>query len=151
MVFPTMFAGIDTGMVSQASIYAVVAFSYMLLRWKKIFILLSLIVMLGGVLNKAFAFAYVPGGCGTSCMANQNYYGNPYGGNGYYPYPGLPYHSFYGPAQYYFRPWGPSPYQPQYCVECMQRYQQFSAPMSFPGITQWEIPLEAPLIVNLDD
>ena len=92
--------------------------------------------------------------CGSACMANQNYYGRPYNYNNvYYPYQTLQYHSLYGPTQYYFQPYGPSPYQPTDCIQCMQRYQQFTAPMNFPGnnmpITQNNVL--SPLIVQLND
>lgn len=94
------------------------------------------------------------GSCGTSCMANQNYYGRSYNyNNAYYPYQTLPYHSLYGPTQYYFQPYGPSPYQPADCIQCMQRYQQFTQPMSFPGYNMpitYDGPL-APLIVQMND
>ena len=92
--------------------------------------------------------------CGSACMANQNYYGRPYNYNNvYYPYQTLQYHSLYGPTQYYFQPYGPSPYQPTDCIQCMQRYQQFTAPMNFPGnnmpITKNNVL--SPLIVQLND
>jgi hypothetical protein len=84
--------------------------------------------------SKSHAMAYFPGSCGTMCMANRNYYGPPVRPNySYYPYANLPFHSMHGPSPYYFRPYGPSPYQPQDCVTCMQRYQQFTQPWPSSG------------------
>ena len=94
------------------------------------------------------------GSCGTACMANQNYYGRPYNYNNvYYPYQMLQYHSLYGPTPYYFQPYGPSPYQPADCIQCMQRYQQFTAPMNFPG-NNMPITFNGeliPLLVEMND
>jgi hypothetical protein len=146
-----MFAKIDTGSISQFSIYAVVLFSYLINYWRRTLVVSLIALFILAMFNYSHAFAAVggPGVCGTLCMANRNYYGQPYGQNLYYPYPMLPFHSFYGPSPYYFRPYGPSPYQPYNCIECMQRYQQFTSPMGFPtggGMTLWQIPLQAPIV-----
>lgn len=122
MVFPSLQLPIESGMLGQFSFLAVMAFSYFLRFWKKL-IIISTIVLLGlGIFNKAYGFAAVswqgPGqGCGTMCVNNMNYYGRPMG-NPYYYYPGLQYHSFYGPMPYYFRPHGPSPYRPMWMNTC---------------------------------
>ena len=132
MVFTNIFARVEPGTISQLSFYIVLAFSFLLHKWKKI-VLITLVVATGLFTAKTvYAFAYNPNQpnfCGTACMANRNYYGAPVGGNqSYYPYPSLPFHSVFGPSPYYFRPYGPSPYQPPGCIVCMQRYQKFTQP-----------------------
>ena len=129
MVFTNVFARVEPGTISQLSFYLLLAFSYLIHKWKKVMIM-GLILLSGLVaMRTASAIGMFPGSCGTMCMANRNYYGAPMGGNySYYPYPNLPFHSTFGPSPYYFRPYGPSPYQPPGCVVCMQRYQQFTQP-----------------------
>jgi len=148
-----MFAKIEPGTISQFSVYTVVLFSFLLMTWKRLLAALVFVTTLGILIHSAYAYAAMggPGVCGTMCMANRNYYGSPYGGYGFYPYQGPPYHSLYGPTPYYFSPYGPSPYQPYNCVACMQRYQQFTSPMNFPGMTKWTIPMQAPTLVQVDD
>lgn len=155
-----MFARVEPGIISQGSIYLVLLFSFFLYYWKHLLTIFAVIFSVAIALyfsTSAHAIGMAPGGgCGTLCMANYNYYGTPYGNYGYYPYPSLPFHSLQGPTPYYFQPYGPSPYQPNDCIACMQRYQQFTAPMSFPnyygspGITKVEfrIPLLAAQVVQ---
>jgi hypothetical protein len=139
MVFPSMFTSVEPGVISQGSIFFVIAFSFVLYYWKRLLALIAVVASISIIFycSKAHAAMAVPGSCGSSCMATNNsiynYYGQPYGGNAWYPYANLPFQSLYGPTQYYFPTYGPSPYQPTDCIACMQRYQQFSAPMMFPG------------------
>lgn len=91
-----------------------------------------------------FAVGAFPGACGTSCMANRNYYGSPYGRYPIYPYARMPFHTMNGPSNYYYRPFPPSPYRPVNCVSCAMRYQQYSRPYSGWGsmpMTKIDIPL----------
>ena len=98
--------------------------------------------------SNSFAAWAGPNGnaCGTSCFANMQYYGNPYGRAPFYPYPSTRFHTMYGPTNYYFRPHGPSPYQPSNCVACMMRYNQFSSPMNYhgPGMPMSYKPVQIP-------
>ncbi|MBY0412884.1 MAG: hypothetical protein K2Q18_01900 [Bdellovibrionales bacterium] len=138
MVFPSLFARVEPGMISQGSIYIVIAFSFFLYYWKRLIAIFAVLFSISIIAyySTAHAIGYVPGGCGTLCMANNNYYGTPYGGYGFYPYSSLPFHSLYGPSNYYFQPYAPSPYQPQDCYVCMQRYNMYTSPISSSGITQ---------------
>ena len=148
MVFPALFSSIDQGITSQFSVYLTLIFSYLLNRFKKIAIGLLIVVSLGigiSLFNQAYAIGANPYACGTMCMANQNYYGTPWGHSPIYYYPSMNYHSLYGPTPYYFRPYPPSPYQPHNCVSCMMRYQQFSQPYTGWGggmpFTNIQVPL----------
>jgi len=117
MVFPSLQLPIESGMLSQFSLIFVLGFSYFLKFWKKLVVATLITLSLFIVSKNAFGIAMVPGGCGTMCVNNTNYYGAPWG-NPYYFYPGLQYHSFYGPMPYYFRPHGPSPYRPTWMNQC---------------------------------
>lgn len=122
MVFPSLQLPIESGLIGQFSFFAVMIFSYFLRFWKKLIIVSAILLMTFGVWNKAYGFAAVSWGgpgpaCGTMCVNNYNYYGRPMG-NPYYYYPGLQFHSFYGPMPYYFRPHGPSPYRPMWMNTC---------------------------------
>jgi hypothetical protein len=131
MVFPSLMTQIDSGIASQFSTVAVLIFSFLLNKMKKIALFaLALLALLSLVYSKKiFSATYYPGGCGTLCMANQRYYGPPQGVQPpIYYYPSLQQHALFGPTQYYFSPYGPSPYQPTDCVQCMLQYQQYTAP-----------------------
>lgn len=117
MVFPSLQIPIESGLLSQFSVLFVIGFSYFLKYWKKLTIAALLVLSLMGVSNKVFAFAMAPGSCGTMCVNNTNYYGQPWG-SPYYYYPQLQYHSFWGPMPYYFRPHSPSPYRPMWMNNC---------------------------------
>lgn len=144
MVFPALISKLDPGTITQFSLYSVLCFSLLLKfvhrLWKLVVLAGAIVIGLTLIFSKANAAMGGPGVCGTSCMANRQYYGTPYGMNYYYPYPMLPFHSVYGPTPYYFRPYAPSPYQPYNCIECMQRYQMFTSPMSFQGMTYQHSP-----------
>ena len=132
MIFPSLFSNVDSGVVAQVSAIAVIIFSYVLNKaWKMVIFGALIILSIYGY--RAHAIGAVPGACGTMCVNNRMYYGNPYGGMPVYPYGRLPYHTMYGPTPYYFQPHGPSPYQPYNCVACMMRYNQFqTSPMMMP-------------------
>ncbi len=146
MIFPSLFANVETGMISQMSVYLVLAFSFIINKFRKLLLFAFLLGCTGYFGQKIFALMYVPGGCGTLCMANKNYYGVPWGGNPVYLYPNMPFHSLYGPTPYYFRPYPPSPYRPQDCPVCMLQYQRYTVP--YPGIngstrlTKLHVPYE---------
>lgn len=137
MVFPSLMFRIEPGFISQLSAWSVMAFSFMLYRFKKLMIFataLMIVVLL--FCNRVFAFGLAPSNNYNNFpnynygYNNMNYYGRPWG---YSPptyfYPQLPYHSLYGPQQYYFQPHNYSPYAPVDCPYCNQNQQQ--AP-SFP-------------------
>ncbi|MBY0412885.1 MAG: hypothetical protein K2Q18_01905 [Bdellovibrionales bacterium] len=113
--------------------------------------LFTVILSIALFANTSIAEAGMGGNrCGSSCLAMMGqYYGPTYGGNGFYPYSSLPFHSLYGPSPYYFQPYAPSPYQPQDCFVCMQRYNMYTSPISSPGITKNGVV--APLFVQLND
>lgn len=118
MVFPSFAFQIETGLISQISTLIVIGFSVAINYWKKItlYTLLALSLLVGA--KAAFAIAYVTGHCGTGCVNNTNYYGNPWVRPGVYYYPQTMYHSFYGPTPNYFRPHYQSPYMPQWMYNC---------------------------------
>ncbi len=119
MVFPSLSFSVETGLISQMSTIAVIAFSIAINYWKKITVYIAIIAGVGLFSTQAFSIAMIPGGCGTSCMANQNYYGAPWGYNRpVYYYPQLQYHSFWGPTPQYFRPHNQSPYAPSWYNNC---------------------------------
>ena len=144
MIFPSLFAQVETGLLSQFSVWAVLIFSYFINKWKKIFIILCVPVATFLIINVSKAALAAPGRCGSSCMNSMQYYGTPYGQNPIYLYGGvMPYHSMMGVRPYYFSPYGPSPYQPANCVQCMMRYQQYTNPIYGGGpLTQIVIPFK---------
>lgn len=130
MIFPSLFANIDTGLVSQVSVYSIIIFAFVINKMKKIFISLCLILLTITIYNHAFAAMAAPGHCGSMCMSNRNYYGMSYGqAPPVYYWPTMPFHALYGPTNYYYRPYPPSPYQPVNCVECMMQYQRYTQPI----------------------
>lgn len=133
MIFPSLFAHVETGLISQISAYIILGFSFLINYFKKI-VIIGLLVFISLITFSRLTFAVAAPGVLQS-LGQRNlvqYYGSPYGNYPLYPYPGLPYHALMGPSPYYFRPYGPSPYQPVDCVTCMMRYQQFSSP--YPGM-----------------
>lgn len=118
MVFPSFAFQVETGLLSQVSTFIIIGFSIAINYWKKltVYVLLTLSLIFGA--KVAFAFAAVPGACGTMCVNNSNYYGNPWVRQGVYFYPQTMYHSFYGPSPYYYRSHGQSPYMPQWMYNC---------------------------------
>ena len=145
MVFPSLMFNIEPGTVSQFSAFAVIGFSFLLHRIKKVIVVATLFV--AGIFliqSQAQAFAYYPsqqynnyGPYQNYTMNNMNYYGRPWGqAPPVYFYPQMQYHSLWGPQQpYYFPPHQPSPYAPNYnCPHCNQNQQpQFPLPMIHPG------------------
>jgi hypothetical protein len=149
MVFPSLMFQVDQGIVSQISAWAVILFSFLLYRFKKI-VITVFVVLTAVILFQSHAFAMVapgtyPGnwnGCGAyqGCANNMNYYGpvRSYAPPVYF-YPQLPYQSMWPQQNYYF-PHTPSPYQPVDCPFCnqMQNYQQpMQQPMFFPNSYQF--------------
>ena len=130
MVFPSIFFNMETGTVAQFSTLLIIAFSYCLHRWKKVmlFSVLILAALVGA--RSVFAFGYVPGACGTSCMAQRNYYGTPYGGAPVYGYPQV-YPSYMGNNNWQF---SSSPYIPPDCVQCRMQgqYSNYGMPYAQP-------------------
>lgn len=147
MVFPSLAFHVEPGIVSQFSAVAVLIFSFILHRLKKIImyglIVLSLLYL---VKNQAHAFVAYPsqtyqqyGPYQNYYTNNLNYYGTPWGyAPPVYFYPQLQFHTLWGPQQpYYFPPHPQSPYSPNYnCPYCnqMQNQQpQFPFPVVHPG------------------
>jgi hypothetical protein len=68
-------------------------------------------------------------GCTPNNTNNSNYWGQPNGNQGYYPYPQLQFHTSWGGgnwgAPWYYRPQGASPYAP-YCAQCMQNNPMYN-------------------------
>lgn len=118
MVFPSFAFQVETGLISQVSTLLIIGFSIAINFWKRlvIYAAITLTILVGA--KSAFAYAVVAGGCGTMCVNNTNYYGSPWVRPGVYYYPGLNYHSFYGPSPYYFQPHYMSPYRPQWMYNC---------------------------------
>ncbi len=144
MVFPSLMFNLEPGTVSQFSGFAVIAFSFVLHRMKKIMLILSLLLVGVFFYSKAHAFAYYPtqqynnyGPYQTPYTNNMNYYGRPYGyAPPVYFYPQLQFHTLWGPQQpYYFNPHPTSPYSPNYnCPFCgPQQPPQFPYPVIHPG------------------
>jgi hypothetical protein len=82
----------------------------------------------------AGAMYAVPGCTPNNHTNNSNYWGQPYGNQGYYPYPRLQFHTNWGGgnwgAPWYYQNHGASPYAP-YCAQCMQNnpmYNQYNNP-----------------------
>ena len=129
MVFPSFLTGPEAGHISQITVYTVLLFSYFLNRWKKLIAIILILVLTLLITKTAFSFSYVPGGCGTLCMANNNYYGSSYGRTPYYFYPRLPFHSFAGPQRSYYN-FPPSPYRSNsYCSFCGSNFPRNYYPM----------------------
>jgi hypothetical protein len=145
MVFPSLMFNVEPGIVSQFSALAVIGFSFLLHRVKKVILVASLV--LAGIFafnTTSHAFMAYPsqsynnfGPYQTFTQNNLNYYGQPIG---YAPpayfYPQLQYHSLWGPQQpYYFNPHPQSPYAPVYnCPFCTQpQAPQFPFPVMHPG------------------
>jgi hypothetical protein len=128
MVFPSLAFNFEPGLISQASAFVVLAFSYLLHRFKKIMLMILLVFSLFLVFQtKVFAFMavspYNQNTCSgyAGCYNNQNYWGRPWGYNpSIYFYPQLQYHSIWGLQPYYFYPHTPSPYRPYDCPFCNQ-------------------------------
>ena len=144
MVFPSLIFQVDQGMVSQLSAWAVLTFSFLLYRFKKIlFSAITILILFILIQNRATAAIAMPSYNQNSCMNyvycanNANYYGRPYGYNpSVYFYPQLPFQSFWNPQQNYFPPHAPSPYQSFDCPFCNQQQQQQFQPNSFPNFYQ---------------
>ncbi|HAZ14498.1 MAG: hypothetical protein A2X86_00375 [Bdellovibrionales bacterium GWA2_49_15] len=147
MVFPSIFFNMETGSVAQFSTLLIVAFSYCLHRWKKV-VLFSIIIFLALVgARSAFAAMGGPGVCGTSCLAQRNYYGAPYGRAPFYAYPQM-YPSYMGNNNWQF---SSSPYMQPDCVQCRMQgqYPNYAQPpwatygmnnysnYSYPGAWGW--------------
>ncbi|MFZ4714928.1 MAG: hypothetical protein ACOYL6_14510 [Bacteriovoracaceae bacterium] len=143
MVFPSLAFQFEPGLVSQVGAFSVIAFSYLLHRFKKIMVIvlitLSLFIFFQ---SKVFAYvAYAPYTYSNPGWQfnNMNYYGRPWGYNpSIYFYPQLQYHSLWGTQPFYYYPHTPSPYRPYDCPFCNQRYNQqnnqnFPMPYIHPG------------------
>jgi hypothetical protein len=145
MVFPSLMFNVEPGTVSQFSALAVIGFSFIIHRIKKVVIYASLLIV--GMFfyqSQAHAMAYFPaqqynnyGPYQNYTQNNLNYYGRPWG---YAPpayfYPQMQYHSLWGPQQpYYFNPHPQSPYTPNYnCPYCgTTQPPQFPYPVNHPG------------------
>lgn len=133
MVFPSLAFHVEPGTISQFSALAVIGFSFLIHRWKKIAVFLGIFFV--GVLlfnQNARAFMAVPSNYygqqfPQTYQNNYNYYGQPWGyAPPMYFYPQLQYHSLWGPTQpNYFNPHPYSPYAPQMnCPYCQQMQQQ---------------------------
>lgn len=137
MVFPSFAFQVETGLISQLSTVILIAFSIAINFWKKIVLYLCLILFLVFSVRSAFAYMAMPSSH-PFYNTNQSYYGNPWVGQGAYFYPGLGFHSSYGPTPYYFRPHYQSPYRPQWMYNCPhcsgnQGWQQNYQPWWGPG------------------
>lgn len=146
MVFPSLIFNVEPGMVSQFSALAVIGFSYVIHRMKKIAVVALLAISCLVIFqSQARAYAAYPGQTYNNwgpyqnyTMNNWNYYGRPYGQvPPAYFYPQLQFHSLWGPQQpYYFQPHPYSPYSPNYnCPYCNQQnnQNQFPFPTIHPG------------------
>ncbi len=130
MVFPSIFANMDAGGISQLSTALIILFSYCLHRWKKIILIISILFIFMVTLKSALAFGGmgVPGQCGTGCMNGQrNYYGAPYGNAPFYSYPQV-YPPYMGNNNWQFTP---SPYMPVDCVQCRMQGQYSNYGMQY--------------------
>lgn len=131
MVFPSLIFNIEPGTASQFSGMAVLLFSFIIHRIKRLAIVTGLVVLGVCFSMDAFSFYLGPGTHPVTSNHNRNfmqYYGTPWGMRPpVYFYPQLPYHSLWGPQPYYFQPHGLSPYAPQYCPHCQQ--QNFQPPV----------------------
>jgi hypothetical protein len=149
MVFPSLMFNVEPGVISQVSAFAVIGFSFLLHKMKRI-ILVTFFVLAGVFIynSSAHSFAAFPGQqynnygpYQTYTTNNLNYYGRPWGNvPPAYFYPQMQYHSLWGPQQpYYFNPHPQSPYAPNYnCPFCgpyqqQQPQPQFPTPMIHPG------------------
>ena len=147
MVFPSLMFNVEPGVVSQLSGLAVIAFSFLLHRLKRVMII-ALMILAGIFLFKTQAHAFVAyptqtqqnyGPYQNYTMNNMNYYGTPWGyAPPVYFYPQLQFHSLWGPQQpYYFNPHPQSPYNPNfncpYCNQMQNQQPQFPFPVIHPG------------------
>lgn len=142
MVFPSLAFQVEPGMISQFSALAVVVFSFLIHRLKKVIVVACL--LLAGIFffnYKSHAIvAYNPQVYNqnrhypqsqTPYYNNFNYYGQPWGyAPPVYFYPQLQYHTLWGPQQQnYFQPHPYSPYAPQpTCPFCGPQPQQPTQP-----------------------
>lgn len=143
MVFPSLMFNVEPGVVSQFSAMAVVIFSFMVHRLRKL-ILVGAVVLASFFIyqSQARAYAAMPHSTyqqwGNPYFANNyNYYGRPWGQvPPAYFYPQLQYHSLWGPTQpYYFRPHPVSPYSPNYnCPYCNQYNPNTQPGFPYPNI-----------------
>lgn len=144
MVFPSLMIHVEPGLVSQLSAWAVIGFSFLLHRLKKVALVIGALTVGAFLLiSHAHSFAMMPsqsydsmGPYGTYTQNHMNYYGRPMGNvPPAYFYPQLQYHSLWGPQPYYFNPHPVSPYSPMYnCPFCNQQMApQFPYPVSHPG------------------
>lgn len=137
MVFPSLMFNVEPGVVSQFSAMAVVIFSFMVHRLRKL-LLVGVVVLASFFFYQSQARAY--GHVSPSTyqqwgnpyfVNNYNYYGRPWGMvPPAYFYPQLQFHSLWGPNQpYYFQPHSISPYSPNYnCPSCNQHYNPYYQP-----------------------
>lgn len=124
MIFPSFLTTTEPGLISTVGFYGVIFFTMVLHFWRRVLVLLILLVALFTFSwhTLAFGAGFNPNACGTACMSQQRnlyqYWGTPYGPWApVYPYPNTPYHAFYGPVPSYYS-WPPSPYRPDYLYDC---------------------------------
>jgi hypothetical protein len=140
MVFPSLFFQIENSGVTQFSAWVILAFSYFLFRFRKIFIASVFIILSFFAYNKLCSAAigvgsYYSTSCFNNpyCYSNLNYYQTPYRNvPPVYFFPQLPFQAI-SPSDNYFLPHAPSPYDPAYCPACnlYQMQNQFQSQPTF--------------------
>jgi hypothetical protein len=94
-MFPSLLVQPEVTAISPYVAYLILSFGFLLARFKKIVACVFLAAIL--IAPSASAFMYIPGGCGTMCMAQQQQWGPPMFFPGAYMYPPLmPPWMFYG-------------------------------------------------------
>jgi hypothetical protein len=80
MVFPSLMLKIEPGAISQFSAILVIAFSYIISRFRKIAVFSLLLVVAVVITKTAFGFAGFPGqgGSASTYLRNTSYYGPPF-------------------------------------------------------------------------
>src|SRR4051812_7259167 len=106
-MFPSLLAQPETTLLTPFLVYSVLTFGTLLFHFKKIILSICLCVIL--ITPTASAFMYVPGGCGTQCMAQSRVWGQPtyYPSVYAYPYMPSPWMFYQNPMSYYpmLPPW----------------------------------------------
>jgi hypothetical protein len=99
MVFPSLMLKIEPGAISQFSAILVIAFSYIISRFRKIAVFSLLLVVAVVITKTAFGFAGFPGqgGSASTYLRNTSYYGPPFQ-NSFptYFYPSMPFQTYSG-------------------------------------------------------
>ncbi len=149
MSFSNVSFHVNSGLIPQLTASLIIFLTVIFKAYKKAFLYIGVTALFIISIGNAYSFAVVAnpcqqggtyyvngmGGCNQQWQYNTNYWGQPWGNPGFYPYAGLQFHTNWGGgswgAPWYFQPHGTSPYAP-YCPQCMM-----NNPMYQPTYNPW--------------